>query len=342
VHSYNWDERVRYDGVARTAAATRDLDWTCNSRIFTLRLLEVGPDTEFVRFLVVDGAYESDILWHNSGTGETQIWRMNGHRVFGRATVLAEDGRPALVRLPWSIVGSNDFNQDGTSDILWHNSATGETQIWHMNGHRVIHRPTVLAENGRPALVGAPWRIAGTSDFNQDGAADILWHNGSNGEMQVWHLNGHKIIDRPPVLSQSGSPALIGAPWRIAGTNDFNNDGAPDILWHNASTGETQIWHMNGHRLVARATVLGQDGSAASVKLPWAIVGTNKVARYGAADILWHNSSTRETQVWNMDGHRITGRATVVGENGSPALVGLPWSIVGRIRVAHRDINTVP
>jgi hypothetical protein len=30
---------------------------------------------------------------------------------------------------------------------------------------------------------------------------------------------------------------------------------ASDILWYNSSTGETQVWYMNGHRLVDRGTV---------------------------------------------------------------------------------------
>jgi hypothetical protein len=53
-------------------------------------------------------------------------------------------------------------------------------------------------------------------------------------------------------------------------------------------------------------------------------------------DILWHNSSTNETQIWFMNSHRVSGRATVLGEDGSPAFVGLPWSIVG-VSVFTRD-----
>ncbi|MDP8960727.1 MAG: hypothetical protein M3N32_03795 [Actinomycetota bacterium] len=45
-------------------------------------------------------------------------------------------------------------------------------------------------------------------------------------------------------------------------------------------------------------------------------------------NIVWHNSQTNETQIWFMDGHRLTGRGTVLGEMGEPAFVGLPWSIV--------------
>ena len=190
----------------------------------------------------------SDILWYNSSTGETQIWYMDGHKVAGRATVLGENGSATFIGLPWSIVGTNDFNQDGKADILWHNAATGETQIWYMEGHKVAGRATVLGENGSATFIGLPWSIVGTNDFNQDGKADILWHNAATGETQIWYMDGHKVAGRATVLGENGSATFVGLPWRIVGTNDFNQDGKVDIVWHNASTGETQIWSMDGQQ----------------------------------------------------------------------------------------------
>ncbi|HEV8176161.1 MAG TPA: hypothetical protein VGP44_00590 [Gemmatimonadales bacterium] len=93
---------------------------------------------------------------------------MDGHRVIGRATVLGENGNPAFVGLRWSIVGAGDFNGDAKADIVWHNSSTGETQIWLMDGYRVRGRATVLGENGNPAFVGSPWSIVGIKNFTQD------------------------------------------------------------------------------------------------------------------------------------------------------------------------------
>ncbi len=48
--------------------------------------------------------------------------------------------------------------------------------------------------------------------------------------------------------------------WRMAGTGDFNGDGQTDLLWENTTTGEHEIWLMNGMaiagcvRLDSRAT----------------------------------------------------------------------------------------
>jgi hypothetical protein len=219
-----------------------------------------------------------DILWHNGSTGETQIWYMNRSSRIGRATVEASrDGGGALVSTPWSIVGSNDFNRDGSTDILWHNASSGETQIWYMSGASRIGRRTVDAysDGGGIPLIGAPWSIVSSNDFNRDGSTDILWHNASSGETQIWYMSGASRIGRATVnaYSDGGGIPLIGAPWSIVSSNDFNRDGSTDILWHNAASGETQIWYMNGAARMERATVnaYSDGGGIPLVGAPWRI-----------------------------------------------------------------------
>jgi hypothetical protein len=273
------------------------------------------------------------ILWHNSSSNETQNWVMDGSQIRFRVTVLGEHGQPALVGLPWRLVGTGDFDGDGNADLLWYNNSTGETQIWFMTGAAIGRRATVLAENGQPIFIGPPWSIVAVGDFNEDGFADILWHNSATGETQIWIMGVTQVASRPTVLGGNGHPALVGLPWSIVGAGDFNRDRNSDILWHNSATGETQIWFMSGSRVASRVTVLGEDGHPVLVGLPWSIVGVGDFDNDSNDDILWHNSSTGETQIWFMDpipnGFRIRSRGTVVTELGSPILIGSPWSIVG-------------
>ena len=271
----------------------------------------------------------AEIVWHNNGTNETQIWFYDGHRVVQRGTVLGEDGNPALVGPPWHIVGAADFSTNGKKDILWHNSSTNETQIWFMDHQTVIGRATVLGEDGNPALVGPPWHIVGAADFSGDGKADILWHNSATNETQIWFMDHQTVIGRATVLGEDGNPALVGPPWHIVGAADFSGDGKADILWHNSATNETQIWFMDHQTVIGRATVLGEDGNPALVGPPWHIVGAADFSGDGKADILWHNSATNETQIWFMDHQTVIGRATVLGEDLKAAFVGPPWHIVG-------------
>ena len=307
-----WDEIDRYLGAAPAGPST--------SVGSPLRVRLGSNDYN------ADG--NGDILWYNSSTGESQVWLMSGASRVGRATI-ADAGRPALIGLPWRIVGSRDFNGDGKTDLLWHNGSTGETQIWHLNGHALASRATVLGENGTALLVGAPWNIVGSNDMNGDRKPDIIWYNAATGATQVWHMDGHKVSGRATVVDENGSAILIGPPWSIVGSGDFNGDGKTDLLWHNASTGGTQTWHMNGTAIIGRATVVDERGSQIAVGLPWRIVGSNDFDRKGTADILWHNGATGHTQMWLMNGHAIVSRVTVDADrDGGGATVGPPWSIM--------------
>jgi hypothetical protein len=104
--------------------------------------------------------------------------------------------------------------------------------------------------------------------------ADILWYNSSTGETQVWYMDGHRLVDRGTVVDESGNFIPIGPPFSIVGVGDMNGDGKADIVWYNSQTGETQIWFMDGHRLVGRGTVHGLDGNAVFIGPPFSIVGT--------------------------------------------------------------------
>src|SRR2546425_51579 len=105
---------------------------------------------------------------------------------------------------------SNDFDDDHRPDIVWHNDSTGETQIWFMNGSSRVGRATVVDEYGRAILIGAPWRIAASRDFNRDDQTDLLWYNSNTGELQVWFMAGYRIARRATVVNEYGSPTFIG------------------------------------------------------------------------------------------------------------------------------------
>jgi hypothetical protein len=271
----------------------------------------------------------ADILWHNGTTGEAQVWFMAGAQRIGRATITS-GGQPAQIGLPFRIAASRDFNGDGKADILWHNGATGESQLWFMDGYKLVNRATVVDKNGAAFLVGLPWCIVATSDINRDGQADIVWHNAASGETQVWFMDRHRVTDRQTVQDKQGKPMLVGAPWQIVGANDMNFDGWADIVWHNASTNETQIWFMLNHRILDRRSVVAEYGQAAlRVGLPWRIMGIEDYNLDGSADILWHNDATGETQVWFMRKEKLVRRATVeaVLDGEAIPMVGLPWRI---------------
>ena len=244
---------------------------------------------------------------------------MEGNQIRSRATVLGEDGQRVIITKP--PVATGDFNGDGTADILFHNSETGEIRMWFMDGHRIASQATVLGEAGNVPVIEKPPVAAG--DFNGDGKADILFHNDVTGEIQIWFMDGNQLRSRATVLGEDGRAVVIEKPPVAAG--DFNGDGKADILFHNDVTGEIRIWFMDGHRIASQATVLGEAGNVPVIEKP--PVAAGDFNGDGKADILFHNDVTSEIQIWFMDGNQLRSRATVLGEDGRPAFVGLPFSI---------------
>jgi hypothetical protein len=70
-----------------------------------------------------------------------------------------------------------------------------------------------------------------------------------------------------------------------------------DIVWHHDTTGETQVWYMDGNTLLTRGTVLGSDGNPALVGPPFRIVGVGDMDGNGKADIVWHHDDSGENQI---------------------------------------------
>ena len=93
----------------------------------------------------------------------------------------------SAARSTWSIAGVGDFNGDGKSDILWHDTS-GNVGIWDMNDSQILKTASI-------ASAPSNWSIAGVGDFNGDGKSDILWHD-TSGNVGIWDMNDSQILEQ--------------------------------------------------------------------------------------------------------------------------------------------------
>jgi hypothetical protein len=87
----------------------------------------------------------------------------------------------------------------------------------------------------------------------------------------------------------------------------------PSIFWQNSSTGERQIWLMNG-------TTHTSTASLGFVATSWNIVALGDFNGDGKKDIVWQNSSSGQVAVWTMNGATRLGSYAI----GSAAP---PWQV---------------
>ena len=197
-----------------------------------------------------------------------------------------------------------DFDGDGKDDLLWRNSATGQSSVYLMNGTRV------LAEGFLAQLADPNWKIAGVGDFDGDGKADILWRNTSTGESYVYLMNGTAVLMGASLRPESDFN------WSVAGVGDFDGDGRADIVWRNSYTGENYIYFMNG-------TIQTEGYLRRIADLNWNIAGVGDFNGDGKDDILWHNSATGENYIYFMNG------TTVLADGFPRQMADLNWKIAG-------------
>ena len=125
---------------------------------------------------------QPDLFWHHQQTGELYTWLMNGTVVVDGAFF---DPR-FFTDTKWQIRGVGDFDGDGRSDVLWHNSVTGDLYVWFMNA-TVVTGASFLNPSG---LADTRWQIEAVADFDGDRSPDLLWRHLDTGALYVWLMNG--------------------------------------------------------------------------------------------------------------------------------------------------------
>jgi hypothetical protein len=144
--------------------------------------------------------------------------------------------------------------------------------------------PTNRPHGGRQAPAYAGPAVA--CDFNGDGHADILLHNETTGEVEMWQMRGSEIFNEIALPSMDPS-------WRTAGLGDFNSDGATDILWYDDRSGTARIWLMGGFT--------GDEEFDTQLPAGWVVAGVGDFDGDGRSEIAIWNRSTR-LEFWGLNG----------------------------------------
>ena len=260
-----------------------------------------------------------DPLWRDPAAGDFHLQAGSPAIAHGSATAApardfddrVRDALPDIGALERSYV-KGDLDRDRLPDLLFRYVASGQNDVWLMNG---TSRASLVTLSAWPASLD--WRVVGADDFDGDMDNDLVLWNGLTGQVELWLMNGTQRRSAVPI---SGAPTLA-TNWRLSATGDFDHDQQPDLVWRNVTSQKIVIWTMNGTAKKG-ALIPGPDQA---VDGNWEIVAALDYDGDGARDLLWYNWSSGKIVQWLMNAavQRVTGRFT------SPANAGdANWKVL--------------
>jgi hypothetical protein len=167
-------------------------------------IVDTVADTSWKIVAVGDmnGDWYPDLVWQRDVTGNLAVWFMNGPNYQSSAAVSPNFISPDI----WKVVGSGDFNADGSTDLLWQH-VNGSLSVWFMRGVTMLD-----AQYLNPSSLNPAWKVVAVADYNQDGRPDIIFQR-DDGYLATWLMNGLTMISSPALNPNRVSDTR----WRIVG-----------------------------------------------------------------------------------------------------------------------------
>jgi hypothetical protein len=188
------------------------------------------------------------LLW-NGGAQQALVLVMSASGELAPLTTL----KPAHAS-SWSVAGVGDFDKNGYSDVLLRDTG-GNLELIYLGAggtlSTVDFAPGQLFYKATPAYrqnypdrsvsghFDTNWQVAGVGTL-LNGFASILWTNPTTGDVGMTEFT--PVIPQRPIAGAAMVTLPPGS--EIAGLGDYNGDGAIDILYRNATTGEVGIWYL--------------------------------------------------------------------------------------------------
>jgi hypothetical protein len=147
-----------------SVTGTRSLSWRCDNASGCARTWKVVGAGDF------SGDGRDDLLWHNATSGELSAWVLDGTGTALATLPLSRRCGGGMGRVTcsmlWRVVGTDDFNHDGQSDVVWFNRLTGEVNAWHLDNRGTVTGTKTFSWRCTAAYgCSADWQPVGVGNF---------------------------------------------------------------------------------------------------------------------------------------------------------------------------------
>ena len=303
---FTFDVHLLLDAEPNLTGVTRSAIVSIGNASFAVHQSAASRNVDF------NGDGRLDLLWRHP-FGWIAAWRMNGLQIIDGTFVSPNHANPDIQKP----VAAADLDMNGTTDIVWQDTATGKPSFWAMTGTSLRDaRPVTFSGTTQPS-----WRIAAIADFNQDGSPDFVWQDHATGNIFVWLMRSQ--FPTSPMIQQTnatlGPGRVTDSDWRIVGSGDFNRDGWPDLVWQHQTDGRIAAWKMTGTAFTEAAAL----GPGRVADLEWKIRAVGDMNGDDMPDLIWQHRVDGRVAGWVMNGTTLTSAAVIA------QLADTDWEIVG-------------
>lgn len=225
------------------------------------------------------------ILWNHAADGAISIAQINPS--------LTLKVQQSFGPFPGWTAKSFSVGSAGDIHILWSRASDGLACLWDVSS---LSSTTFLDKSGAAKHQAPDVTTAGSltyQDFGPitgwkaqslaigpDDAAHILWNYTSNNTLSLWNIAGNGTV-----TTQSFGPY---ATWQVQGLT-VGADNLVRVLWK-STTNQCALWDMSANGIIAEA--FG----------PYKNWAANNIASTPGGNIylLWDNTSTLQTEIWNI------------------------------------------
>lgn len=116
--------------------------------------------------------------------------------------------------------------------------------------------------------------------------------------------------------SRTAEITITSPPRRRVVRFDFNSDGATDLIWRNATTGQNELWTMSGTNHTGTQVIETNPNTNAQIQ------SYGDFDRDGRADLVWRDPVTGKNDVWIMNGRRRSDTVPLEPRAGSGWSIG--------------------
>jgi hypothetical protein len=212
----------------------------------------------------------------------------------------------------WKVIGTGQFtaDTDRNAGLLLQDTGTGNVEvITGITGATPLTTSLTTSLTLPVGVSTAGWTAISAGDFNGDAASDVLLQDGAgNAHILLMNVNSGEAIGTVDSAATVTSP---GAGWNITSSGDFNGDGKSDILWSNATTGQTEVFLMNGGTVATTGAALNNGTNLKAI-------GSGDFNNDGKSDIVFQNQTDFSAQIWTMNG---------AVQSGAPITIAAPTAI---------------